>query len=126
MNVKKRVENRIQGWLPKDTVRAYLQKPSRPVWRKPFWISTVIVTIVAALLFLFALHMPLQQVTIGLALASVCIGIAYYIRVKPSISVNRALYTLLGITPLGFALSVAYAVFLGSYVTGGLWGGLTS
>lgn len=45
-----------------------------------------------------------------MALTLVCIGIAYYIRVRPSMKVNRALYILLGITPIGFGLWVIWAV----------------
>jgi hypothetical protein len=49
-------------------------------------------------------------------------GIAYYVRVKPSFRINRAMYVLLGVTPFSFVISVVYAVSLGRYVTGWLTG----
>ena len=122
MNIKKSLESRIRGWVPKEPLKLYLHKMTKPMWWKPFWISLVIVTIATAILFFFALHMPLQQLIIGTVVAFVAIGFAYYIRIKPSFKANRALYVLLGITPFGFVLSVAYAVFLGRYVTGWLMG----
>jgi len=122
MDSKKHLQNRIRGWLPKDYVKVYLHRMSKPMWWKPFWISLLIVTIATAILFFFTLHMPLQQLIIGTVVAFVAIGFAYYIRVKPSFTVNRALYVLLGITPFGFVISVVYAVFLGRYVTGWFMG----
>ncbi|MGB8779567.1 MAG: hypothetical protein WCD81_02840 [Candidatus Bathyarchaeia archaeon] len=116
------MEDRIRGWLPKDSVTLYLRKMSKPIWWRPLWIAVVILTLASGILAFFALHMPLQQVVIGTVFAFICIGIAYYIRVKPSFRINRALYVLLGITPFGFVISVAYAVFLGRYVTGWLMG----
>jgi len=122
MTLKKHLQQIIRGWLPKNSVTTYLHKTSKPIWWKPLWIAILILTIASGIIGYFALYIPLQQVIIGLVLAFVCIGIAYYIRVKPSIKVNRALYILLGITPFGFVVSVAYAVFLGRYVTGWLMG----
>jgi MFS family permease len=122
MNPLRYLEKRIRGWLPKDSVALYLHKMPKPSWRRPLWIATWILTIVLGIIGFVALHTPpLQQVIIGLILAFVCIGIAYYIRVKPSFT-NRALYILLGITSLGFLLSVAYAFLLGRCVTGWLLG----
>ena len=122
LSLKKYLLNVIRGWLPKETLELYLHKMTKPMWWKPLWISLVLVTIATAILFFFTLHMPLQQLIIGTVVAFVAIGFAYYIRIKPSFRVNRALYVLLGITPFGFVISVAYAVFLGRYVTGWLMG----
>ncbi len=122
MNVKKILENRIRGWLPKDYGFAFAQKMSKPIWWKPLWIATVLLTVASGVIGYFVFQVPLERVALALFLTFFCIGIAYYIRVKPSIKVNRALYILLGITPLGFVLSVAYVFFIGRYVTGWLWG----
>lgn len=116
------IEQRIRGWLPKEHNCTLAHKMSKPIWWKPLWISTVLLTIASGTLAFSTLHFPIEQVIIGTVLAFVCIDVAYYIRVKPSFRVNRALYVLLGITPFGFVLSVAYAVFLGHYVTGWLVG----
>jgi hypothetical protein len=116
------LEKQIRGWLPKEHPVVLGQKTPKPIWWRPLWAATWILTVVLGIIGFVALHTPpLQQVIIALILAFVCIGTAYYIRVKPSFT-NRALYILLGITSLGFLLSVAYAFLLGRYVTGWLLG----
>jgi len=77
MDSKKHLQNRIRGWLPKDYVKVYLHRMSKPMWWKPFWISLLIVTIASAILFFFTLHMPIQQVIIGTVFAFVCIPIGF-------------------------------------------------
>jgi hypothetical protein len=49
MNLKKRVENRIRGWLPNESNMAYIHKPSKLRW-KIYWktLSIVLVVIVLA------------------------------------------------------------------------------
>ena len=78
----------------------------------------MLLTIASGVIGYFVLQVPFERVALALFLTFFCMGIAYYIRVKPSIKVNRALYILLGITPLGFVLCVAYVFFIGRYVTG--------
>ena len=97
-------------------------KGSKPRWWKPLWIAVLLTTIASGVVGYFLLHVLVERAVSAVALAFVCIGIAYYIRVRPSMRVNRALYILLGITPLGFVLSVAYVFFAGRYVTGWLGG----
>ena len=116
------LRKRIRGWLPEEPILSYLQKASKPIWWKPLWIATLLLTLVTGVIGYFILHVPIERATSALVLAFVCIGIAYYIRVKPSIRVNRALYILLGITPMGFALSVAYVLVIGRYMTDWLGG----
>jgi len=99
-----------------------MTKKPKPRWWKPLWIAILFLTIASGFVSYFLLNVSLERTVSAVALTFFCIGIAYYIRVKPSMRVNRALYILLGITPLGFVLSVAYALFIGRYVTGWLWG----
>lgn len=47
MNLKKRLETFIQGWLPKEPNLAYALKASKPRWRKPYWITLMVVAVVA-------------------------------------------------------------------------------
>jgi TctA family transporter len=122
MKHRTRIKERIRGWLPKEYNFAFAQKMSKPTWWKPLWIATVLLTVASGVIGYFVLQVPLERVALALFLTFFCIGIAYYVRVKPSIKVKRTLYILLGITPLGFVLSVAYAFFVGRYVTGWLWG----
>lgn len=122
MKNKTTIEKRIRGWLPKEHPIVLAQKMSKPIWWRPLWLSIMVLTLASGILAFFALRIPLQQVIIWTGIAFVCIGIGYYIRVRPSFKVNRALYVLLGVTPFGFVVSVVYAVFLGRYVTGWLMG----
>jgi hypothetical protein len=47
MNVKKSVKNLIRGWLPKEASLAYANKAPKPRWRNPFWITFIVVVVVA-------------------------------------------------------------------------------
>ena len=85
---------------------------TKPWWWKPYWIILVIATIALGLVLPFFTHVPMDRAIIGLVATLLCIGFAYYIRVRPSISVNRALYILLGITPIGFVLWVICSFIL--------------
>jgi hypothetical protein len=111
-------KNCIKGWLPKEYSVVLGQKTSKPMWWRPLWIVTWILTIVLGIIGFVALRTPiLHQMIIGLFLGLICFGAAICIRVKPSFT-NRALYILLGITSLGFLLSVAYEFLLRRYVAG--------
>jgi hypothetical protein len=54
MNVKKRVQHLIRGWLPKETNLAYAKKEPKPRWRNPFWITFTVVVVVALTAVAFA------------------------------------------------------------------------
>ena len=71
-------------------------KGSKPWWWKPLWIAVLLMTIVSGVVGFFLLHVPLGRTVGGVALTFLMIGIAYYIRVRPSMKVNRALYIALG------------------------------
>ena len=121
-DIKKYLENHVRGWLPKKPNFALAHKMSKPRWWRPLWIVSLLGIIISGLVLFLSGYVPLERMIFGLVLAFLCVGVAYYIRVRPSMKVNRALYVLLGITPFGFVISVAYAVFLGRYVTGWLMG----
>ena len=71
-------------------------KSSKPWWWKPLWIVTLLLTIASGVAGFFLLDVPLARAIGGVALTFLAIGIAYYIRIRPSITVNRALYITLG------------------------------
>jgi hypothetical protein len=99
-------------------------KTPKPWWWKSLWIATLLLTIASGVISYFLLHVPLERTVSAVALTFFCIGIAYYIRVRPSMKVNRALYILLGISPIGFALWIVYAVSgIGRWITDtlGVW-----
>jgi len=93
-------------------------KRPKPWWWKPLWIATILAAIAFGVAGYFLLDVPLARAVGGVALTFLCMGFAYYIRVRPSIKVNRSLYILLGITPIGFGLWILYALSgIGMFVT---------
>jgi hypothetical protein len=124
MNPKRYLENRIRGWLPKTSILTYTHKTGKPRWWRPLWIVTLLGTTASGLVFFLILNVPLERVIALLFFAFACIGFAYYIRVRPSIKVNRAVYVMLGISPIGFGLSFAWAFTIGRCITPllGIWG----
>lgn len=91
---------------------------SKPRWWKPYWITLVIVTIILGVIVPFFMHVSFEKAATYLILALIAEGIAYYGRVRPSISLNRIMYILLG-APIGFVLWIISAAFLsGIYAQG--------
>ena len=64
-----------------------------------------------------------EMVILGLVFAFLCLGVAYYIRVRPFITVNRVVYICLGIG-IGWVMWVIFVVSgIGLWVTDalGVW-----
>ncbi len=89
------------------------QKPSKPKWWKPLWILTTISMFVSGILGYFLFHIDYILIIIYEIVFSLVLGSAYYIRIRPSMKVNKVVYILLGITPIGFGLWILYAVVCG-------------
>jgi len=68
----------------------------KPWWWKPLWIVTLLLTIVSGVAGFFLFAVSLARAVAGLALTFLALCFAYYIRVRPAIRVNRAIYILLG------------------------------
>lgn len=47
MNALKALQNRIQGWLPKEPRVAYSSKTVKPRWRKSSWVALSLIAITA-------------------------------------------------------------------------------
>jgi hypothetical protein len=47
MKLKESLENRIRGWLPKEQSIGLANKPLKPRWRSPYWITFTLVVAVA-------------------------------------------------------------------------------
>jgi len=77
-------------------------KGSKPWWWKPLWIVTLLLTIASGVAGFFLLDVSLARAIAGVALTFLAIGIAYYIRIRPSITVNRAIYITFGASGTGF------------------------
>ena len=89
------------------------QQPSKPKWWKPFWILTAISMVGSGVFTYFFLHREFVRIIIYEIIFSLALGGAYYIRVRPSKKVNKVVYILFGITPIGFGLWILYAVVCG-------------
>jgi hypothetical protein len=126
MSIKNRLESVIRGWFPKEpsipkgklkVAEAKVSKP-KPWWWKPLWIITIVGVLISSLVTIFLLNVPLIRAIGGLALSFICIGFAYYIRVRPSMRINRAVYILIGITPIGFGIWIVWSISgIGMWVT---------
>ena len=112
MSIKNRLEAFLRGWLPKEPnmpknkISLANTKVSRPKpwWWKPLWVSTMLATAIFGAVSFFVLGIPLLNVIGGLAATALGIGFSYYIRVRPSLNVNRAIFIFLGVSPIGFVL----------------------
>jgi hypothetical protein len=84
--------------MPRNKVKMAETKVSKPKpwWWKPLWIGTILLTIISGVVTYFLFDVPLARAVLGLILTFLAIGFAYYIRVKPSMRVNRAIYMFLG------------------------------
>jgi hypothetical protein len=105
-----------------------MKAPSKPWWWRPFWAFCIVSTIAMGFIFYFYSDLPLGNMLEGMALSFVLLGFAYYIRVRSNLKVNRVLYVLLGISPIGFLLMIAIVVSgLGHFMTAnlGVWPSLT-
>lgn len=99
-------------------------KGSKPRWWKPLWIVVLLTTIASGVVGYFLLHVPLERTVGGVALTFLMVGFAYYIRIRPSRKMNRGLYILLGISPIGLALWIVLGLSgVGRWLTNylGVW-----
>ena len=89
------------------------QKPSKPKWWKPFWILIAISMVGSGVFTYFFLQREFIRIIIYEIIFLLVLGGAYYIRLRPSIKINKLVYILFGITPVGFGLWILYAVMCG-------------
>lgn len=108
MNLKKRLVTFIRGWLPKEPILTRTHKTVKPRWWRPLWIVTLLGIIVSGLVSFLSGYVPLERAILGLVLAFLCVGVAYYIRVRPSMTVNRVVYICLGFG-VGWVMWLIYA-----------------
>ena len=76
-------------------------KSSKPWWWKPLWIGTLLLAIASGIASFFLLDVSLARAIAGVALTFLGIGAAYYIRIRPSIKLNRAIYIIFGASAAG-------------------------
>jgi hypothetical protein len=88
-----------------------MKASSKPSWWAPLWVFCVASVVAAGIaLYTYPMNLLVLNFYEAIALAFVFLGFACYFRVRPNIKVNRAMYVLLGITPIGLFLMIAYAL----------------
>jgi hypothetical protein len=118
MGLKKHLEHRIRGWLPKSSILTRNHKTEKPRWWRPLWIVSLLGIIISAFVLFLGGYIPLERAILGLVISFLCTGVAYYIRVRPSLKVNRAVYIFLGCGISVVLLVVIYGISgLGRWVT---------
>jgi hypothetical protein len=90
-----------------------MKASSKPWLWRPLWSFCIASIVVMAIIQYFYLAFPVVTVLEGVVLVSVLLGISYYIRIRTSLAVNRAVYILLGITPIGFCLMLVLGFSVG-------------
>ncbi len=53
MNVKRCMQQRFRGWIPKEPFAAYTNAPLKPRWKRPAWVAFTLIAIVALSLFAY-------------------------------------------------------------------------
>ena len=123
-NLKKHSKWRTHSPPTKKIHLALANTTNKPSWWRPLWIITLLGPIVSGLVSVLIFHIPLERVIALLFFVFASIGFAYYIRVRPSVKINRAVYIGFGISPIGFCLSLAWIFTVGREMTHlfGIWG----
>ncbi len=90
-----------------------MKASSKPWWWAPFWLFCVaFVVAVGIALYTYPMNLLVLNSLEAIALAVVFLGFTFYFRVRPSIKMDRAMYVLLGISPIGLVVIFAFA-FIG-------------
>jgi len=100
LSIKNRLESFLRGWIPKEpnmpknklNFAETKTSKSMPWWWRPLWVISIVVTIVSGVVTYFVLDTTLLRIVVGLVLSLLGIGIAYYIRIRSSLTINRAVY----------------------------------
>jgi hypothetical protein len=86
-----------------------MHKASKPSWWRPLWIFSLLGIIISVLVLFLSGYVPLERAILGLVFAFLCVGAAYYIRVRPSMTVNRVVYICLGVG-IGWVMWVIFVI----------------
>jgi amino acid transporter len=87
-----------------------MKASSKSLWWAPLSVFCVAFVVGAGIAFYtYPMNLLVVNFYEAIALAFVFLGFAYYFRIRPNIKVNRAIYVLIGITPIGLLVMVAFA-----------------
>ena len=90
----------------------YWIRTKQPNWLKPYWIALTVSVLAFGAVSYFYLNAPLERVLASTVLVLLSISLGYYIRVRPNVKINRAMYRGLGAVVLGFVLWFSLALIL--------------
>jgi hypothetical protein len=107
------LRRQVRGWLPKEPVA--LGQAPQPWWWKPMWTIGLLGFVVVVFVDFYQ-GVPQATIIVGAALFAVLFGSSYYIRVRPNLTVNRAIWLFFGFSPIGFAIFVAEALAMKPFI----------
>jgi len=90
----------------------YYVRSKKPNWLKPYGISLTISIIAIGFVSVLFFKVPLERAIPATVLTLLAVGAGYYMRVRPNITFNRAMYMSLGAIVLGFVLWGGLTIFL--------------
>ena len=82
----------------------------KPNYWKRFWIAVIISYFGSLVFSLILFQIYFVRILFWGIIFGIVIGFAYYIRIKPSIKLNKVIYILFGVTPIGFGLWLIYGL----------------
>ena len=94
-------------------------QPTKPKWWNLYWILIVVNTIIIGVMLPIFGQMPWDTAAVFLCATLVAEGVAYYGRVKPSVTLNRVMYILMGL-PIGFVLWFILMLFARNFFVSGV------
>ncbi|MEM3623051.1 MAG: hypothetical protein QXR76_04695 [Candidatus Bathyarchaeia archaeon] len=80
----------------------YYIRLKQPNWLKPYSMALTISIIAFGAISYFLLAVPLERAAASTIFVLLAIGFGYYIRIRPNVKINRAIYIGLGAVILGF------------------------
>lgn len=83
---------------------------SKPKYWKKLWIAIIISYGGSGIFSLFFFPAYFMRTLVYIIIFGIALIIAYYIRIRPSIKVNKVLYSLLGVFTIGSGLCLLYGL----------------
>lgn len=83
---------------------------SKSIYWKRYWIALIIAYTGSSIVLIIFLKDQLRTTLILTIIFGVALIVSYYIRIRPSMIVNKIVYTALGVTTIGFGLCFLYGV----------------
>ena len=86
------------------------KQTTKPNYWKRFWIAVIISYFGSLVFSLILFQIYFVRILFWGIIFGIVLGFAYFIRIKPSIKLNKVIYILFGVTPIGFGLWLIYGL----------------